>query len=153
MHLRARLRAAFAPLCSSRSNQSRLVRTTYDDRSRRTTTHPPTQELILVRRREPRLKDAFQQLATMEPALIRAITDKSYDKRKVAALELERIGEHPSSVEGMPADEGINPPVRDASSANEVNRLNQLVGQLIKLSSSAITTTRSGGIMGLAGIS
>ena len=68
----------------------------------------------------------------MDPSLLRSLADKTYDKRKTSALEVERL-------------------VRD--SATDLPKLDTIISQLCELSKNPSSNGRSGGIMGLAAAS
>lgn len=68
----------------------------------------------------------------MEPSLLRSLGDKTYDKRKASALEVERL-------------------VRDSTS--DIPKLDAIISQLCELSTNPSSNGRSGGIMGLAAAS
>jgi hypothetical protein len=90
--------------------------------------------------------------ANLDPATLRALNDKvraraarfpshrahtrcsqAYEKRKNAALDLERL-------------------VREAAAVDDVKKLDALIAQLCDLSAGAKTDGRCGAIMGLAGV-
>lgn len=70
----------------------------------------------------------------MEAAVLRGLHDKVYEKRKAAALEVERT-------------------VRELATQDDVKKLHLVVAQLCELSASALPISRSGAIMGLAAAS
>lgn len=70
----------------------------------------------------------------MEASLHRALTDKAYDKRKGAALEVEKV-------------------VREATIGEDVLKLSAIISQLCELAQNQHSNARSGGIMGLAAAS
>ncbi|KZP00190.1 ARM repeat-containing protein [Calocera viscosa TUFC12733] len=72
----------------------------------------------------------------MEPAVVKGLNDKFYEKRKGAALELEKA-------------------VRDAQAHNDTAKIHQIVDQLCDLfaSSSNPLHSRNGGLIGLAATS
>ena len=70
----------------------------------------------------------------LDPSLYRALSDKGYDKRKGAALEVERV-------------------VREAAGVDDVTKLHHIISQLCELAASVHSNARSGGIMGLAAAS
>ncbi|KAF8592196.1 ARM repeat-containing protein [Ramaria rubella] len=69
----------------------------------------------------------------MDPALVRVLTDKLYEKRKATALELEKL-------------------VRECYQNGEAGRINQIIDQLIDLfvPTSNALHVRNGGLIGLA---
>lgn len=69
----------------------------------------------------------------MEPAIVRGLNDKLYDKRKAAALDLEKL-------------------VRECHQSGESNRINAIIDHLIDLFSSTTNPlhARNGGLIGLA---
>lgn len=75
-----------------------------------------------------------------------------YEKRKGAALDLERIGEHSGS---WATRVKLIPPcaVRDAAAGDDVKKLHHIIAQLCELAASQSANGRSGAIMGLAGVS
>lgn len=93
----------------------------------------------------------------MDVATYRALTDKAYDKRKTAALELERIGKHCFLSTIYSYDHWsrliANYTVREAAGVDDVKKLNHVIAQLCELAASPQANGRSGAIMGLAGVS
>ncbi|KAJ1309025.1 hypothetical protein OPQ81_004706 [Rhizoctonia solani] len=69
----------------------------------------------------------------MEPAIVRGLNDKLYDKRKAAALDLEKL-------------------VRECHASGDSHRINTIIDQLIDLFSSTTNPlhARNGGLIGLA---
>ncbi|KAH7343417.1 vacuolar protein 14 C-terminal Fig4p binding-domain-containing protein [Rhizoctonia solani] len=69
----------------------------------------------------------------MEPAIVRGLNDKLYDKRKAAALDLEKL-------------------VRECHTSGDSHRINAIIDQLIDLFSSTTSPlhARNGGLIGLA---
>lgn len=70
----------------------------------------------------------------MEVGVQRGLNDKVYEKRKAAALEVERT-------------------VRDLVAADDLKRLHNVLAQLCELATSSQPISRSGAIMGLAAAS
>ncbi|KAI0321983.1 vacuolar protein 14 C-terminal Fig4p binding-domain-containing protein [Amylostereum chailletii] len=70
----------------------------------------------------------------MDPAIAKQLVDKMYEKRKAAALDLEKL-------------------VRDCHQVNDQRRIGQVVDQLIDMFSSVSNAlhVRNGGLIGLAG--
>ncbi|KAM0792832.1 hypothetical protein ACM66B_002598 [Microbotryomycetes sp. NB124-2] len=69
----------------------------------------------------------------MDQSTLKALNDKVYEKRKNAALDLERV-------------------VREASAVNDTKKLEAIIEQLCVLTGSTNSNSRSGSIMGLAGV-
>ncbi|KIJ57093.1 hypothetical protein M422DRAFT_218953 [Sphaerobolus stellatus SS14] len=69
----------------------------------------------------------------MDPALVRVLTDKLYEKRKATALELEKL-------------------VRDCQQTGDAVRINQIIDQLLELfvPTPNALHVRNGGLIGLA---
>ncbi|KAF8338758.1 vacuolar protein 14 C-terminal Fig4p binding-domain-containing protein [Cantharellus anzutake] len=69
----------------------------------------------------------------MEPSISRGLTDKFYEKRKAAALEIEKL-------------------VRECYAQNDTNRIHQIIEQLVDLFSTPSNAlhARNGGLIGLA---
>lgn len=74
----------------------------------------------------------------MDASLLRLLSDKLYDKRKAAALELEKVIARDAAL----ADEG-----------ERARRLESILGQLRDLTLSSNVNAKHGGLMGLAGAS
>ncbi|CAE7233428.1 unnamed protein product [Rhizoctonia solani] len=72
-------------------------------------------------------------MAALEPAIVRGLNDKLYDKRKAAALDLEKL-------------------VRECHASGDSHRINTIIDQLIELFSSTTNPlhARNGGLIGLA---
>ncbi|CAE6520257.1 unnamed protein product [Rhizoctonia solani] len=72
-------------------------------------------------------------MSALEPAIVRGLNDKLYDKRKAAALDLEKL-------------------VRECHTSGDSYRINTIIDQLIDLFSSTTNPlhARNGGLIGLA---
>ncbi|PAV80574.1 hypothetical protein WR25_19116 [Diploscapter pachys] len=76
-------------------------------------------------------KMSENQYAPLSPALVKQLTDKLYEKRKAAALEIERQ-------------------VRDLYASNQLTQLDKLLAVLSELAMAGNPHTRKGGLIGLA---
>ncbi|KAF8759552.1 ARM repeat-containing protein [Rhizoctonia solani] len=72
-------------------------------------------------------------MSSIEPIIVRGLNDKLYDKRKAAALDLEKL-------------------VRECHTSGDSHRINNIIDQLIDLFSSTTNPlhARNGGLIGLA---
>ncbi|CAE6531334.1 unnamed protein product [Rhizoctonia solani] len=72
-------------------------------------------------------------MSTLEPAIVRGLNDKLYDKRKASALDLEKL-------------------VRECHTSGDSHRINTIIDQLVDLFSSTTNPlhARNGGLIGLA---
>ncbi|CUA69135.1 hypothetical protein RSOLAG22IIIB_03813 [Rhizoctonia solani] len=72
-------------------------------------------------------------MSALEPAIVRGLNDKLYDKRKASALDLEKL-------------------VRECHTSGDSHRINTIIDQLIDLFSSTTNPlhARNGGLIGLA---
>ncbi|KAG8757376.1 hypothetical protein FRC11_004590 [Ceratobasidium sp. 423] len=72
-------------------------------------------------------------MSAIDPAIVRGLNDKLYDKRKAAALDLEKL-------------------VRECHNSGDSHRINTIIDQLIDLFSSTTNQlhARNGGLIGLA---
>ncbi|KAK6729178.1 hypothetical protein RB195_006302 [Necator americanus] len=71
------------------------------------------------------------QYAPLTPNIVRTLTDKLYEKRKAAALDIEKL-------------------VRDLHATNQLTQLDKLLTVLRELAMAANGHTRKGGLIGLA---
>ncbi|KAI6202770.1 hypothetical protein M3Y94_00478900 [Aphelenchoides besseyi] len=79
------------------------------------------------------MTDPANKYAPLTPALVRSLTDKVYEKRKAAALEIEKS-------------------VKDLVKQNRVAELEKLISVVEELTATPNGNVRKGGLMGLAAV-